>query len=273
LGSTTKGVLLVRARDDEGRNAVHYAAISQSLDTLEYLLDPRLFPDQPALRLALLHTTTVRGENTALYAIRQRYPPAFLDRLVAAGTPALLTTPAADGLGPLHCAAIADAPELISHLVEKHNLDPYHPFAAPDEQTEDTTNDDLREPVAGDTPLHLAARHNSAAAFEALHERLGVGLRSVRNSAGESAMDVADAVDAEAVLAYLDRVTSWAVPSVGHGASEKEELIAVFEELEEYLQAGEDIIVFYGGRENVPEEVREVWSGRGCRRWDLDDVN
>lgn len=57
---TTKGVLLLRARDAVGgRNAVHHAAANHATDALEYLLDAALFPEQPALRLALLRTREI----------------------------------------------------------------------------------------------------------------------------------------------------------------------------------------------------------------------
>ncbi|KAL2159377.1 hypothetical protein VTH06DRAFT_2381 [Thermothelomyces fergusii] len=127
---TTMGVLLVHARDGESRNAVHHAARGQSVPSLAYLLDPRLFPGQPALRLALLWTPTRAGENTALYAIRQRCPPAFVDRIVAAASPRILDAAAADGLGPLHCAVLADMPDMIAHLgVELDGVDDEADFA------------------------------------------------------------------------------------------------------------------------------------------------
>ncbi|KAL2167293.1 hypothetical protein VTG60DRAFT_1452 [Thermothelomyces hinnuleus] len=222
---TTMGVLLVHARDGENRNAVHYAAMGQSIESLNYLLDSRLFPQQPALRLALLHTRTRRGENAALYAIRQRCSVAFLDRIIAAGTPCILDTLTADGLGPVHCAVMEDAWEMIIHLVKKHCLDPNQPFTPPanrllnsddydddgnsknnnGEQHHKATGAGAGQLVKGDTPLHLAARRDSAAAFEALHSAPGCNIWTARNAAGQSAIDVACSALASGVLAYLGR--------------------------------------------------------------------
>ncbi|KAL2174165.1 uncharacterized protein P884DRAFT_280382 [Thermothelomyces heterothallicus CBS 202.75] len=225
---TTMGVLLVHARDAENRNAVHYAAMGQSIESLNYLLDSRLFPQQPALRLALLHTRTRTGENAAIYAIRQRCSVAFLDRIIAAGTPCILDTLTADGLGPVHCAAMEDAREMIIHLVKKHCLDPNQPFTPPANRLLNSDDDDdddddgnsknsngeqhhtatgagAGQLVEGDTPLHLAARRDSAAAFEALHSALGCNIWTARNAAGQSAIDVACSALASGVLAYLGR--------------------------------------------------------------------
>ncbi|KAL2150967.1 hypothetical protein VTH82DRAFT_6065 [Thermothelomyces myriococcoides] len=229
---TTMGELLVHARDAENRNAIHYAARGQSIESLEYLLDNRLFPQQPALRLSLLHTSTRAGENTALYAIRQRCSVPFLEHIiVAAGTPHILDTVATDGLGPVHSAAMVDAPEILLHLVEKYRLDPNQLFKFPatnkaqnkrdddcdeddhDSNTKDNSGTqhnaapltDPRCPVEGDTPIHLAARCDSPGAFEVLHSALGCDIWTVRNAAGQSAIEVASAALAYGVLAYLGR--------------------------------------------------------------------
>jgi hypothetical protein len=119
---TTKGSLLLRARDADGRNAVHHAAAGHATDALEFLLDPTLFPNQPALRLSLVYTLTAAGENTALYALRQRCAPPFITRIMYAATPAILDTPTAEGrLGPLYRAAITDLSELVHYLVERYS--------------------------------------------------------------------------------------------------------------------------------------------------------
>ncbi|AEO69858.1 uncharacterized protein THITE_25922, partial [Thermothielavioides terrestris NRRL 8126] len=193
----TKGVLLLRARDSEGRNAVHYAAIGHANDTLEYLLDPELFPGQPHLHLALFYLKNNNGENTALYAIRQRCPPAFLDRILTLTGRDLLRETNNDGLGPLHCAAAYDAGELLRHLVAHHHLDPNgrlgtSPRASPLQSS-------VFLPEEGDTPLHLAARYNAASAFEALYGDLRAD-SLVRNRAGDTPFHVAAKVDAKAVL-------------------------------------------------------------------------
>lgn len=142
---TTRGALLLRARDADGRNAVHHAAAGHATDALEYLLDPTLFPDQPALRLALLYTPTTAGENPALYAVLQSCAPPFVDRIIHAATPAI---PTAEGpLGPLHHAAIADVSRLVGDLVERYHLN-RHPVFAGDAMAED--------PSPLQPPLHLA---------------------------------------------------------------------------------------------------------------------
>jgi hypothetical protein len=145
---TTKGALLLRARDADGRNAVHHAAAGHATDALEYLLEPTVFPSQPALRLALLYTPTTAGENTALYALRQRCAPPFVDRIVHAATPAILATPTPEGrLAPLHGAAIADLSELVRYLGERYSLN-HHRASALDATAEGAS------PLH--RPLHLA---------------------------------------------------------------------------------------------------------------------
>ena len=192
---------LLNARDGEERNVFHYASISHNLEVLNFLMSPTLFPGPSSLLSDVLHKKTERGENTAVYAIRQRCPPAFLDRIIAAAGPSILDTTTIEGLGPLHCAAIADAPDLIKLLVKKYHLDPTQPFTRaprPDDQPYL-----FPEPVVGDTPIHLAARHNSAAAFDILYKRLVVSKDCPRNSAGEAPDEVAVRVNANAVLRYL----------------------------------------------------------------------
>ncbi|KAK3299800.1 uncharacterized protein B0H64DRAFT_379192 [Chaetomium fimeti] len=110
----------------------------------------------------------------------------------------------AEGLGAVHCAAAADAPELILLLVEKHKLDPTQAI------TRDPKDGDapylFPEPVLGDTPMHLAARYDNVAAFEALHGTLDLGMAGPLNSEGECPMGVAISVNARAVLKYIKRL-------------------------------------------------------------------
>jgi ankyrin repeat protein len=179
----------------------HYASISHNCEVLDFLMSPALFPGPPSLLPDVLRKKTKRGENTAVYAIRQRCPPAFLDRIIAAAGPSILETTTIEGLGPLHCAAIADAPDLVKLLVQKYHLDPTEPFTrAPRADDQPSL---FPEPVVGDTPIHLAARHNSAAAFAVLHEELGVSTDWPRNSAGEAPDEVAIKVNAKVVLRYF----------------------------------------------------------------------
>ncbi|KAK4154693.1 ankyrin repeat-containing domain protein [Chaetomidium leptoderma] len=274
---TTTGVLLLRARDKEGRNAVHYAAIGHCVKILEYLLDHGHFPNQPALRVALFHTTTTgNGENTAHYAIRQHCPPSFFDAIISAGTSAILEIPTADGFSPLHCAAIEDAAELITHMVATYDLDPCHAFTARTDDTNNGNNIDkahLCVPVEGDTPLHLAARYNSAAAFEAL-DKLGVNVFTVLNSEGEAAIDVAAKANATAVIAYLDQP-----PPMAKDVDVDDD--APLSEIESVVETEEDILRMYAceRKEDVPNgiwkawrEDQKKWRRKHCQKvWDWDD--
>ncbi|EAQ93817.1 predicted protein [Chaetomium globosum CBS 148.51] len=195
-------MMLFHARDREGRNVFHYAAISQDLKTLTFLLIPAVLSDPRARinikRTALLTRKTEKGENTALYAILQRCPPEFLDRIVSAAGRSIIETTTTNGLGPVHCAAMADAPDLIIHLVTRHKLDPTEPVTrAP--RPEDPPYLFPR-PVVGDTPMHLATRHNCAGAFKALYEELGLAMDSPRNAEGRSPFEIAVRENAKAVL-------------------------------------------------------------------------
>ncbi|KAH6853179.1 hypothetical protein B0I37DRAFT_440374 [Chaetomium sp. MPI-CAGE-AT-0009] len=192
---TNIGVILFHARDSEGRNAVNYATISHNTEVINYLVSQR--PTfSPALR-----SKTHRGESTILYAIRQRCPPSIVDRIIRGAGQDILKMPTAEGLGAVHYAAVFDAPELVTFLVQKHKLDPTQAFKRIEEAGVPPYL--FPEPVDGDTPLHLAARHNSATAFEALHAKLGLEMHWPFNSAGESPIDVAARVNAEEVITYI----------------------------------------------------------------------
>ncbi|KAH6651329.1 hypothetical protein F5144DRAFT_589570 [Chaetomium tenue] len=195
-------MMLYHARDREGRNVFHYAAISQDRKILAFLLSPAVLSDPRARikskRIALLTRETERGENTALYAILQRCPPDFLDRIVSAAGISILMTTTANGLGPVHCAAMADAPDFIIHLVAKYKLDPTEPVTREPRPQDPPCF--FPRPVPGDTPMHLATRHNCAGAFTALYEELGLAMDSPRNAEGRSPFEIAVRGNAKAVL-------------------------------------------------------------------------
>ena len=114
------------------------------------------------------------ARTPVLQAILSRCSTKVLDFLInaAGGREALVTTDVC-GNSPLHCAVLANSPELIEHLAKNHKMD----------------INNTRSTQGGDSPAHLAVRHDYRSSFEALH-KLGADCSTALNDARESVLDV-----------------------------------------------------------------------------------
>ena len=173
-----------------------------STDILGYLLNPYLFPDQHSLHMVLFTYQTDRLETPLLYAITDRTHTLFIDNLITALSPHMLSVQAnIDGLGQLHCAAINDDADMITHLVTGYALDIDTPVQEAIREGDNQAQ--IEAGVQGDTPAHLAARLHKTDAFIALHS-LGANCTTLANSAGETALDVVHKANAGEIIAYLE---------------------------------------------------------------------
>lgn len=129
-----------------------------------------------AAELNIWQQADKEARTPVLQAIISRCSIKVLDFLInaAGGSHEALVTIDICGNSPLHCAVLANSPELIEHLAKNHKMD----------------INNTRSTQGGDSPAHLAVRHDYRSSFEALY-KLGANCSTALNDARQTVLEVA----------------------------------------------------------------------------------